>query len=302
MVKVFSSHFSYDYSFPAVSLAFFLRYPNPYSRHVISSDVVSRTLDPVTGRLTTVCLHLKRSKLPAAVLRVLPRSLVGAAAAGPDGTSQTFVLESSTVDVGQGWMHTESRNLEWTGVLSVIERQHYRPSDVVMTASSAVPWSDPTHTPGRTDVESTVTLHSPLGEAQHNRWKQRRAAAAAAAAAAASGGVDAQDDHDGIAHRVPGADTGYPEPAAVATASATEPAPWFRAWTTASLRRTIESFGVRRAARSQPNAREGMEVVLGRLRHGGLVAALEGMRRDRDLLTGGGRRSGGGGATGGGNV
>jgi len=57
-----------------------------------------------------------------------------------------------------------------------------------------------------------------------------------------------------------------------------------------------------RAARSQPNAREGMEVVLGRLRHGGLVAALEGMRRDRDLLTGGGRSSGGGGATGGGDV
>jgi len=301
MVKVFSSHFSYDYSFPAVSLAFFLRYPNPYSRHVISSDVVSRTLDPVTGRLTTVCLHLKRSKLPAAVLRVLPRSLVGAAAAGPDGTSQTFVLESSTVDVGQGWMHTESRNLEWTGVLSVIERQHYRPSEVVMTASSAVPWSDPTHTPGRTDVESTVTLHSPLGEAQHNRWKQRRAAAAVAAVAAAapSGGIDGLDDHGGIAQRV--TDAAYTEPAAVAAGSATEPAPSFRAWTTASLRRTIESFGVRRAARSQPNAREGMEVVLGRLRHGGLVAALEGMRRDRDLLTGGGR-SDGGGATSGGEV
>ena len=43
-------------------------------------------------------------------------------------------------------------------------------------------------------------------------------------------------------------------------------------------------MGLKRAHRSQPNAKEGMEVVLDRLRQGGLVGVLEGMRRDRELV------------------
>ena len=65
MVKFYSTHYTYDHSFPTVTLAYFLRYPNPYSRHVSSTDTIARTFDPVTQRLTTVRLHLKRSPCAA---------------------------------------------------------------------------------------------------------------------------------------------------------------------------------------------------------------------------------------------
>ena len=66
-------------------------------------------------------------------------------------------------------------------------------------------------------------------------------------------------------------------------------------------------MGLKRAHRSQPNAKEGMLVVLERLRTGGLVAVLEGRRRDyegamrwenRGGGSGSGTSGGGGGAGG----
>jgi 4-amino-4-deoxychorismate lyase len=129
MVKFYSSTEQYPYPFPAVTLAYFLRYPNPYSTHVLSTDTIARSFDPETQRLTTIRLHLKRSKLPGAVLKLLPRSLLGASATGD---TQSFILEKSVVDVKEGWMDTESRNLEWTGVLSVVERQKFmRPNPAI---------------------------------------------------------------------------------------------------------------------------------------------------------------------------
>ena len=119
-MKFFENASSYNYSFPAVALAYFLRYPNPYSTHVLSTDVIDRYVDPTTKRLHTTRLHLKRSKVPAAMAKLLPAGLTG-----PGGAQQSYVIEKSTIDVEEGWMETESRNMEWTGILSVIERQTY---------------------------------------------------------------------------------------------------------------------------------------------------------------------------------
>lgn len=307
MVKFYSSTDNYPYPFPAVTLAYFLRYPNPYSTHVVSTDTIARSYDPDTQRLTTIRLHLKRSKLPAAVLRLVPRSLLGASAGGD---TQSFILEKSVVDIKNGSMETESRNLEWTGVLSVVERQDfYRPRDVdaqveeqvfkgmegaarrhgfldakqenqprgwfsftkpsssSSSSSSSSPSSAASQTPTTdttkvlcnlaesTDVHSTVTLHSHIGE----KWKQRRAAKA-------EDGTPLTDDN------------APPEK---------EKMGFFKSWSTASLQRSIEMIGLKRARRSQPNAKEGMKVVLERMREGGLVAVLEGMARDREMMMGG---------------
>ena len=161
MVKFYSKNYSYDYGFSAVSLAYFLRYPNPYSRHVASTDTISRSFDPETQRLTTVRLHLKKSRLPPAVLKLLPSSSLGA---NDDGNTQSFILETSVVDVKEGWMETESRNLNWDNVLSVIERHSYRRQD-----SSSLP----TSTDQRTEVAVSVTLKSRIGEQirkRRERW------------------------------------------------------------------------------------------------------------------------------------
>lgn len=230
MVKFYTQSYSYDYPFPTVTLAYFLRYPNPFSTHVLSTDVISKSFDVENQRLHITRLHLKRSKLPSAVLRLVPRSLLGSSA---QGDSQTYILEHSTVDVKEGWMRTESRNLEWTGVLSVVERQEYRavPQAAAETSCDSQPLPD------STAVKTTVTLHSRLG--QH--FKRRS-----------------------------------PEP--------DEKHNFLWSWSQASIQRSIEAIGLKRTSKSQPNAKEGMKVVLERLRQGGLVGVLEGMRRDRESV------------------
>ena len=250
MVKFYTSSHTYDFSFPTVSLAYFLRYPNPYSTHVLSSDVIERTFDPVTQRLYTTRLHLKKSKVPSAILKLLPRSILGHSAT--TGNSQSYILERSTVDIKEGWMKTESRNLEWTGVLSVIERQVYVPGPIEKLQALPSTFSDmakpaerfTTDPTDRTHVTTTVTLKSRLGQ----RLRRHRAAPA-----------DAEDD-EGHEKKV-----GF-----------------FLSWSQASLQRSIEAIGLRRTSRSQPNAKEGMKLVLERLRQGGLSEVLEGMRRDRE--------------------
>jgi hypothetical protein len=271
MVKFYSSQETYSYSFPAVTLAYFLRYPNPYATHVLSTDTISRDFDPDTQRLTTIRLHLKRSKLPAAVLRLLPKSLLGASAAGD---TQTYILEKSVVDVREGWMDTESRNLEWTGVLSVVERQYFKrptpsvPDDAKVFAGmegaarrhgflsfsnngkGGVKVEDNGET---TEVTSSVTLHSHIGET----WKKKR---------------------ESFNNANSSASTDEEEPPKMG---------FLRSWGTAALQRNIEKIGLTRAQRSQPNAREGMKVVLERMREGGLVGVLEGMRQDREAILAG---------------
>ena len=268
MVKFYSSTDTYSYPFPAVTLAYFLRYPNPYSTHVLSTDTISRHFDPETQRLTTIRLHLKRSKLPSAVIKLLPRSLLGASASGD---TQTYILEKSVVDIKEGWMDTESRNLEWTGVLSVVERQVFRrpvpevPDEVKIFqgmegaarrhgflnfggsgagAKVGVDLNGET-----TEVESSVTLHSHVGET----WRKKRQAAQ-------EGAVSSSEEE---------------QPQKMG---------FLRSWGTSALQRNIEKIGLTRTLRSQPNAQKGMKVVLERMREGGLVGVLEGMRKDREAI------------------
>lgn len=238
---------------------------------MLSTDTISRDFDPETQRLTTVRLHLKRSKLPTAVTKLLPRSLLGASASGD---TQTYILEKSVVDIKEGWMDTESQNLEWTGVLSVVERQVFRrpapqvPDEVKIFqgmegaarrhgflnfgGNGAGAKVDLDLNGETTEVESSVTLHSHVGET----WRKKRQAAQEGAS---SSSEEEQPQKMGF----------------------------LRSWGTAALQRNIEKIGMTRTLRSQPNAREGMKVVLERMREGGLVRVLEGMRQDREAILAG---------------
>ncbi|RPB03262.1 MSF1-domain-containing protein [Choiromyces venosus 120613-1] len=149
MVKFYENSFSYDYQWPAVTLAYFLRYPNPYSKHVVSSDTLSSHLDPRTGNLHVTRLHLKRGKLPASVARFLPK------------IKESYILEKSIVDVKNQRLETETRNLDWEGVLSVVESQVYTsgsdssiPSEPEAVAAAGT---------GKTDVTTIVRFESRLG-------------------------------------------------------------------------------------------------------------------------------------------
>ena len=243
-MKIYTQTSEYNYTFPAVTLAYFLRYPNPYAKHVLSTDVIDRYLDS-NGRLVSVRLHNKKSKVPSGILKFLPNGL-----AGPGGASQSYVLEKSVVDIKEGWMESESRNMEWTGILSVVEHQLYRRQPIPMETRVDEMAASGVSTPEMkekswTSCKTTVTFVSRLGQAvKANRSRK-----------ADSPTMPAEEE-------VP--KQGF-----------------FASWSTSGVQKTIEILGVKRTKTALVNGRTGMNVVLERLRSGGIVAVLEGMRHDR---------------------
>ena len=270
MVKFYENYFSHSYSLPTVSLAYYLRYPNPYAPHVLSTDVIDRHFDPETQTLFTARLLLKRSKVPSAVLKLVPASWLGPSAGGT-GTSQSYILERSIVNIKDGVMITESRNLELTGVLTVVERQLYqRPgSDVLSFVRRCAPKpqfdivqpdfhggnrrTDDNFGDDATNVSTKVELHSRLGQLRQ-RFREARA----------SQGEELSEDIEAV--DTPPAKVGF-----------------FQKWSTNSVQRSIEAIGLRRTERAIPKSKQGLEVVLSRLKNGGLKGVFEGMRRDCEL-------------------
>ncbi|KAJ5471433.1 hypothetical protein N7530_008790 [Penicillium desertorum] len=238
-MKIFENTSTYDYSFPAVTLAYFLRYPNPYCRHVLTTDVIDRYIDPNTHRLHTTRLHLKRSKIPSGILRLLPRGM-----GGPDNSAQSYILETTVVDPVEGWMETESRNMEWTGILSVVEKQHYQRllSSRYTLALGGLSIDQKSE---QTIVCTNVTFRSRLGQGE---FLSRR------------NNADAEDVE--------------PKRGILSSLS------------TVGIQRTIELIGVKRSRAAVLKGKQGMDVVLERLRSGGIVCVLEGMRQDREAAFG----------------
>ncbi|WVQ79999.1 hypothetical protein IAT38_002100 [Cryptococcus sp. DSM 104549] len=99
MVQVYRKTHEYPDSPPTPLLAFFLRYPNPFARHVLSVDVLSRHVDPLTGQIHTTRLILKRGIIPKWATRWLP---VGAGGGSGGRGLDAWVLEDSVVDP-PGW-------------------------------------------------------------------------------------------------------------------------------------------------------------------------------------------------------
>lgn len=183
------------------------------------------------------------------------------------------------MDVGSGVMVTESRNLEMTGVLKVVERQLYRRpgSDLVRFFRESYNYGSgysagmgvfKLKPPGwkhlsepvqgmdgeETEVSTKVELVSSLGEASPKRrlWNRTK--------------VQQQSEDAAELPEQPKEKMGF-----------------FRSWSTSSIQRSIEAIGLRRTERAVPNSRKGMNIVLERLRSGGLVAVLEGMRKDKEM-------------------
>ncbi|KAK4104924.1 hypothetical protein N658DRAFT_418241 [Parathielavia hyrcaniae] len=234
MVLTHTTNHTYSHPFPTVTLAFFLRYCspqlNPFANHVLSTDTISSHVDPGTGRLHTTRIHLKKSRLPPAVMKLLPASLTG-------GTTDkaSYILETSIVDMREGWMATESRNLNFVGVLSVVERQLY-----------AVPEKAPPHAQrasadSTTDVETRVVFRSRLGERIRDRLGQAQAQAQAEAAASDSGGGGG----------------------------------FFARLGARGIQRSIETLASTKTQDQLGKSREGMRIILERLRQTGIMGVLE---------------------------
>lgn len=227
MVLTHTTNDTYSHPFPTVTLAYFLRYCspqlNPFAKHVLSTDTISSHLDPETGRLHTTRIHLKKSRLPPTIFKLLPTSLTGTA-----GDKASYILENSVVDIREGWMQTESRNLNFVGVLSVVEKQLY-----------TLPKAAPAPNTGTTNVTTTVVFRSRLGERIRGRLGQ------------AQGQQQTQPDEGGFFSRLG----------------------------TRGIQRSIESLASTKTQDQLGKSREGMRIILERLRHSGVMDILELRRR-----------------------
>ena len=109
------SHTRHSDPWPIVSLAYFLRYPNPYAAHVISCDVVSRHQTSI-GTLITTRLILKRGNLP----RWFPQGMMSRA--------ESWVIEESEVDPFGKVVRCRTRNLDHVKIMRVEESVEFRQS------------------------------------------------------------------------------------------------------------------------------------------------------------------------------
>ncbi|KAL8746974.1 MAG: hypothetical protein Q9190_001094 [Brigantiaea leucoxantha] len=116
-MKVFSSEYTFDYSWEEVSTANWRKYCpwNDKSTHVLAVDTLSREVDLATGILRTERLITCSQSCPAWVL-----SLFG-------GSNTSHVYETSYVSPSDKRVTMCSTNLTWSNILSVRETVVYQP-------------------------------------------------------------------------------------------------------------------------------------------------------------------------------
>ncbi|XP_077466498.1 PRELI domain containing 1a [Stigmatopora argus] len=115
MVKYFCCAGLLKSSWDQVCVAFWQRYPNPYSNHVLTEDIIFREVTPnnclISRRLLT-----KTRRAPRWMERYLPKQMASCA----------YIIEDSVVDPQNRTMTTLTWNITHARLMSVEERCQYR--------------------------------------------------------------------------------------------------------------------------------------------------------------------------------
>jgi len=105
----------FKYKWDQVITAFWHRYPNPSSTHVLSEDVIERYVKD--GKLYTKRLLTKTNKIPPGAELVLPA-----------GTRKVYICEESVTDLDAQTLTTYTRNIGLTRIMMLEEKCVYKPS------------------------------------------------------------------------------------------------------------------------------------------------------------------------------
>ncbi|XP_061581021.1 PRELI domain containing 1a [Cololabis saira] len=115
MVKYFCCAGLLKSTWDQVCIAFWQKYPNPYSNHVLTEDIIFREVTP-TNCLISRRLLTKTSRSPRWMERYLPKHMA----------SSAYIIEDSIIDPQQRTMTTMTWNISHARLMSVEERCKYR--------------------------------------------------------------------------------------------------------------------------------------------------------------------------------
>ncbi|XP_017330424.1 PRELI domain containing 1a [Ictalurus punctatus] len=114
MVKYFNCTGSLKATWDQVSQAFWQRYPNPYSNHVLTEDIIFREVTP-DNRLLSRRLLTKISRVPRWAEKFFPSHMA----------RKAYIIEDSVVDPQERTMVTFTWNISHARLMSVEERCVY---------------------------------------------------------------------------------------------------------------------------------------------------------------------------------
>lgn len=114
MVKYFCCAGLLKGTWDQVCIAFWQRYPNPYSNHVLTEDIIFREVTP-SNCLISRRLLTKTSRAPRWMERYLPKKM----------SSLAYIIEDSIVDPQKRTMTTLTWNITHARLMSVEERCEY---------------------------------------------------------------------------------------------------------------------------------------------------------------------------------
>jgi len=145
-MKYHSSESTFKNSWEQTIVAVWQRYPNPFSRHVLSEDILERKIikdknesESSRPRLFTKRLLIKTNPLPKWGQRFV-------------NMRQVAVIEESILDRDRNLFITYTRNIGYTSTMNVIEKCIYTPS------RSTTPVDDENSTKPATTTSSGTTL------------------------------------------------------------------------------------------------------------------------------------------------
>jgi len=114
MPKYFENCTEYPFTWDQVAQAFWRRYPNPNSKHVLTEDTVSREVKG--GCLLSKRILSKTNSIPNWAKRFI-------------NANHVYIIEESYVDTKNKILVTYTRNLGYAKVMSVIEKVVYKESE-----------------------------------------------------------------------------------------------------------------------------------------------------------------------------
>jgi len=115
--------YTYDHPWSHVVIGMWHKYPNPKCTHVVSIDVLERSVDPKTGVIRTERVLGCKQKAPRWIVKLF------------GGSEDAFVREISFIDPRSQHATITSENLSLSQFATCLENIQYTPSPTIGSTS-----------------------------------------------------------------------------------------------------------------------------------------------------------------------